>query len=227
MSVSLRYSRRVFRMLPDRVKHHPILQSVKDAILARMSHDQIYDHDYYDHVEEWALQSAPPIIASVMRDMAPASVIDVGCGTGAMLAEFVSKGVKGKGLEYSEDGIARCQSKGLDVTHFDLEADSKDTDERFDVAISMEVAEHLPEPIADPYVNLLCSLSDRVVMTAAPPGQIGTDHVNLQPKSYWIEKMEARGMTYRPDLEKQWKEEWANQDVVSFYWRNLMVFERQ
>lgn len=227
MGAALRYSRRVFRSLPKNIKHHPLLQSAKDAILARMSHDQIYDHDYYDHVETWALQSAPAIASSVMRDMAPTSLIDVGCGTGAMLAEFVSRGLTGKGLEYSQDGLERCQSKGLDVSHFDLEAEIKPPERRFDVALSMEVAEHLPEAVADPYINLLCSLSDRVVMTAAPPGQLGTDHVNLQPKSYWIAKMAARGMDYCPDLERCWRKEWLEQGVVGFYWRNLMVFQRK
>ena len=78
------------------------------------------------------------------------------------------------------------------VLKFDLERDNLKDTRTFDVAISMEVAEHLPEKIADRYVDLLTGLSNIIVFTAAYPGQGGDDHVNEQPALYWISKFQAR-----------------------------------
>jgi len=50
----------------------------------------------------------------------------------------------------------------------------------FDLAVSMEVAEHLPEQVSEPYIDLLTRLSRVVVFTAARPGLGGSDHVNEQ-----------------------------------------------
>ncbi|MEM9739559.1 MAG: class I SAM-dependent methyltransferase [Pseudomonadota bacterium] len=222
----IRWSRRVFRTLPDPIRHNRYIQALKDAIIARLSHDVIYDQDYYNHVETWAAESAPAIVDSITRDFGPKSVADVGCGTGAMLERVSRAGLVTKGFEYSDDGIKRCRHRGLDVQKFDIEADTYNDDTRFDVVMSMEVAEHLPESIADNYVQLLCDLSDTVVMTAASPGQIGTDHVNLQPKSYWIEKMTARGYTHLPQLQQSWQDKWKAAGVTRFYWQNLLLFQK-
>jgi hypothetical protein len=89
----------------------------------------------------------------------------------------------------------------------------------------MEVAEHLPEAVADRYVELLTSLSPLVVFTAAPPGQGGSDHVNEQPPSYWILKFQQRDFGHDDGLTRRWRESWEASGVVeSWYHQNLMIF---
>src|SRR5262249_48198784 len=93
-------------------------------------------------------------------------------------------------------GLRYCRARGIIVTKFDIEQDipiSMLAGPRYDIAISLDVAEHLPEKVADRYVGLLCGLSSIVIFSAATPGQGGTDHVNEQPHSYWIEKFSACG----------------------------------
>jgi hypothetical protein len=87
-----------------------------------------------------------------------------------------------------------------------------------------EVAEHLPAACADRYVSLLCQLAPIVVCSAAKPGQDGTDHVNLQPQSYWIEKFERGGHHHQPDKAKSLSARWSRNGVATFYFDNLMVF---
>lgn len=97
----------------------------------------------------------------------------------------------------------------------------------FDVAISMEVAEHLPKRYADRLVGLLAALAPTVVFSGATPGQGGMDHVNEQPHEYWITKFEARGFRYELELTDRWRRQWEVDGVASFYHRNLMIFRRR
>src|SRR4051812_48530285 len=113
-------------------------------------HDAIYDAAYYAAgVAGPANQAAPHIAASIIQHFAPRRLIDVGCGTGAMLAELRSRGVDVCGLEL-------CRARGLPVRRFDIEHDNWPAIEPGDVVLSTEVAEHLPARTADRYVALLC-----------------------------------------------------------------------
>jgi hypothetical protein len=49
---------------------------------------------------------------------------------------------------------------------------------RFDLAISLEVAEHLPEGSAGALVSTLIEAAPVVVFSAAIKGQSGTNHIN-------------------------------------------------
>jgi cyclopropane fatty-acyl-phospholipid synthase-like methyltransferase len=159
---------------------------VLNKVLRRLGvHDAIYDKDYYaNDVSGPADQAAPHIARTIVQRFSPSSLIDVGCGTGAMLDAIRSLGVSVSGLEYSKAGIELCNDRGLAVEKFNIERDAPPRIPRRDVALSLEVAEHLPESVSDRYVTLLCGLAPIVICSAAQPGQTGTDHVNLQPVSY-------------------------------------------
>ncbi len=93
--------------------------------------------------------------------------------------------------------------------------------------MSTEVAEHLPEALADYFVGLLASIAPVVVLTAAPPGQGGHDHVNEQPPDYWIVKFERLGYTHQLNVCEKLKRLWLSRAVLDIYVRNLMIFKRE
>jgi SAM-dependent methyltransferase len=191
------------------------------------SHNSIYDAEYYRYVEAAAAQSAVPISNSIILQFSPKSVIDVGCGTGALLAAFRERGCLVAGVENSDAGLHYCRARGLIVTKFDIEQDiptSMFAGSQYDIAISLEVAEHLPEKVADRFVGLLCGLSSIVIFSAATPGQGGTDHVNEQPHSYRIEKFSVRGYSHDGTNSKKFAQEWSAAHVANFYYENIMVF---
>jgi len=191
-------------------------------------HDAIYDSDYYaEFVERPAVRSAEPISESILLDLRPKTVVDVGCGTGPLLEALRKRGCQVLGLEYSEAALQYCRRRKIDVRKFNLERDILEDDLTFDVVISMEVAEHLPDKVAGRYVDLLTRLSSVIVFTAAPPGQGGTDHVNEQPPSYWISKFRAVGFLHDEGLSRGWRERWRDGNIVdSMYYQNLMIFRR-
>jgi SAM-dependent methyltransferase len=221
--------RGAYRLLPAAVRGLPLLERVSGSVAGSLApHDLIYTEEYYaNDIEGHARRAAPAFARLITDEFQPACVIDVGCGTGAMLEGLARRGCRCIGLEYAEAGLAYCRSRGVDAQKFNIEADVWTGSPRaFDVALSMEVAEHLPERLADRYVDLLTGVAPVVVLTAAPPGQGGTDHVNEQPRSYWIEKFAARGYHHETGIEERWGSELKGEGVVGFYINNLMVFRK-
>jgi SAM-dependent methyltransferase len=201
------------------------LQVVRKRLMPYGRHDQIYDKRYFELIDSLAGHSTEMIAGSIQSEFKPGFVLDVGCGTGAVLAVLGSRGIRALGLERSEAALEICRARGVDVRKLDLESDDLPT-ERADVVISLEVAEHLPEAIADRYVDILCRTGNVVVITAAQPGQGGTDHVNEQPHSYWISKFGRRGFFFDEEVSEKLKLDWRSQGVATFYVENLMVFRR-
>lgn len=220
--------RRIYRaVFPRSVRDSPVFVKLKAYVLR--GHDWIYTSEYYENIIEGpAVRSAGTMAGSIISEFKPERVVDVGCGTGALLEVLRDMGCEVFGLECSEEALKRCKVRRLDVAKFDLEKDVFSEERSFDVAVSVEVAEHLPENAADRYVDLLTRLSQVVIMTAAPPGQGGRDHVNERPSSYWIAKFRQRGFKYAEGISKRWQEDWkAAGNVESWYYRNLMIFEME
>jgi len=223
----------VWRRMPDSWRSlfamNPLAQRIKTAgrdTLARFAgREDLYSSEYYTYVDVEASRSAPVIVESVVSHFAPRSLIDVGCGTGALLAAFTAKGISTVGLEYSSAGLKFCARRGLNVHRFDIENDLQQDIGVFDLAVCFEVAEHLSEKFADRLVDLLVSLAPTVVFTAAVPGQGGgADHINEQPNEYWIAKFERRGYRLLQDITKEWRQDWGSKDVAGFYAQNIMAF---
>jgi hypothetical protein len=211
-----------------RYPFHHIIAPLKRLLQEHAPHDEVYDRAYFEETVEPLIRRSAPIMAASIRDeFRPGTVVDVGCGTGALLVALRDIGVAGIGLEYSQAAIAIARSKGVEVEMLDLE---RPLDEllrlRADLCVSTEVAEHLPAAFADTYVSYLCRTADAVLMTAATPGQGGTDHVNEQPHSYWIEKFRGHGFDYEGGLTARLSREWQAAGVVDFYATNLLIFRK-
>jgi hypothetical protein len=73
---------------------------------------------------------------------------------------------------------------------------------QFDLAICLEIAEHLPESCADALIKFLSELAPAVLFGAAIPGQGGVNHINEQWQSYWVAKF-SRHQLYAPKDNKR------------------------
>jgi SAM-dependent methyltransferase len=153
----------------------------------------LYDDTFFDWVDMTARRSAEAVVPLLRDCAAPKSVVDVGCGRGTWLAVWASAGINDiRGL----DG-AYVDQKRLAITAEQFEtADLTKTwaiQRRFDLAQSLEVAEHLPASCGPIFVNQLCQLADIVAFSAARPGQGGENHINERPVSYWAKLFQEQG----------------------------------
>jgi predicted nucleic acid-binding Zn-ribbon protein len=94
-------------------------------------------------------------------------------------------------------------------------------DRRFDLAISMEVAEHLPYHRSETFVRDLVALSDVVLFSAALPYQGGVDHINEQWLEFWAVLFQRYGYLPCDVFRRQF---WGDHAVEFWYSQNLMVF---
>lgn len=163
-----------------------------------------------------------PLMGNIFQDvLKPKDVVDVGCGHGILMDGL---SVESVGIEASDEGTRQTKERGYEVHQLDLRF-QLDFKRRFDLAISIEVAEHLEEEYADIFVDNLISLSDRILVTASP--KVERYHYNPQPKSYWIDKFSANGFQLSEttnilvDIMKQ-----KIPKERDYLYNNLMYFEK-
>lgn len=181
----------------------------------------VYDRAFFSFIAEESLRSARAIVPIVMDLLAPKSVLDVGCGFGAWLQEFAESGV-GVILGIDGDYVERGQLL-IEPTFFvarDLTGPIT-LDREYDLALCIEVAEHLPPSSASMLVEELTSAAQAVMFSAAIPGQGGVNHINEQWLDYWRVRFSARGFTmidaFRPQI--------RDDSRIAFYIRqNLVLF---
>lgn len=149
-----------------------------------------YNPVVFRSYDRYALADAPHIIAALRSQFPDAQrVIDVGAGSGAFAAEGCRQGLDVTAIQRSRHGRRRATRHGISALRFDLTATPPArVFGQFDLAYCFEVAEHLPEAMADRLVAFLCAIAPIVVFSAAAPGQGGTGHINEQPAQYWIDR---------------------------------------
>jgi len=91
---------------------------------------------------------------------------------------------------------------------------------KFDLAICLEVAEHLEVDSADTIVETLIGLSDYILFSAAIPGQGGQNHINEQWSQYWVNKFKARGYSFYDSFRILF---WNNSNLDYWYKQNMFL----
>ena len=181
-----------------------------------------YNAKFYRELEA-TRDSACEILPLVFEFFTPRSIVDIGCGTGHWLAEAIELGVSDVlGVDGEWALKAKLQIPRDKFVVHDLTQALK-LERKFDLAISLEVAEHLPERHAGSFVRTLCEAADVVLFSAAIPGQGGRHHVNEQWPAYWAKLFGDQGMecydVLRPRI-------WNNPRVVWYYAQNCFLFAR-
>jgi hypothetical protein len=152
------------------------------------------------------------------------AAIDVGCGVGTWLSVLANRGVaEVQGVDGPWVDIANLVIPSRTFAHHDLRHD-RDFGRRFDLAMSLEVAEHLPTERAAGFVQWLTGLSDIVLFSAATPRQGGKNHFNEQWQDYWAALFAERD--YLP-LDFIRARIWNDQKIATWYRQNLLVYVRR
>lgn len=187
-----------------------------------MTTKEIYDKAFYDAMSDMNYSSADSIVPIALQMVGQiSSVIDVGCGRGLWLKAFQEHGVEDV---FGVDGTWVKQDD-LVIPHDRFE--SRDFENTFtvgrtaDLAISVEVAEHISPARADAFVKALVDTAPVILFSAAIPGQGGTDHRNEQWPAYWIEKFKQHGYV---SIDAIRRKVWNDKRVAFFYAQNALIF---
>ncbi|HEX4793281.1 MAG TPA: class I SAM-dependent methyltransferase [Humisphaera sp.] len=189
-----------------------------------MLDQDVYSTDFYQSYRNGSLSSARKIVPQVLRFVPCKSVVDVGCGIGTWLRVFQEQGINdclgidGEHVDVDLMEVSPRQFRALDL-RFPI-----NLDRRFDLVVSLEVAEHLPAESADLFVETLTSLGDVVLFSAAIPFQRGNNHINEQWPQYWAKKFAARGYV-TVDCIRRFV--WDDADVEPWYAQNTLVYVKE
>lgn len=162
-----------------------------------------------------------PYVFDMVR---PNSVIDIGCGVGSWLSVFCELGVEDilgiDGSYIDEDMLLIPKEKfhASDITSW------PQIGRKFDLILSLEVAEHLDSIEADNYVRYISSLGDVVLFSAAIPRQGGVSHLNEQWPEYWDAKFKESGYRCIDCVRGKF---WHDGSVEFWYRQNILLFVRE
>lgn len=182
-----------------------------------------YDSTFFDSIGAASTRSAQRLLPLVIAALRPHSVLDVGCGRGAWLAEFMrlgvddTIGVDGTYVRPETLVIPTSQFAAKDITQpFDL-------GRQFDLGLCLEVGEHVPNAASATLVANIVRHTPMVLFSAAVPGQGGQDHINEMPLEFWRGLFRARGYAafdpFRRPLQGQ-------REVEPWYRNNVLLYVR-
>lgn len=181
-----------------------------------------YNQAFYDTIRAGTRASAdvvvPLVIDNVKTNTGPMRVIDVGCGEGWWAQTFADHGHEVIGVDGSY--VASSPLGDRFLPHDISKPLPGHLAGRFDLAVCLEVAEHLPAARAASFVAELCALAPVILFSAAIPGQGGTGHINEQWPDYWVELFNQNQFEVSGAL--RW-EIWDDPRVENWYRQNLLV----
>lgn len=184
----------------------------------------MYDSNFYATRHNDTIYSADKILSIVLQTFPfIKSAVDVGCGVGTFLSVLRTRGVEDVlGLDGPWVNLSMLEIDPAQFSSVDLLAPFKLL-KKYDLAICLEVAEHLPVSSASDFIKYLGEASDIVLFSAAIPGQGGENHLNEAWQSYWVELFNNNGFTaydiIRPKI-------WNDNSILYWYRQNSFVFAR-
>ena len=185
---------------------------------------QPYTQEFYKDRILGSRRSAEAIVPLVLTLIKPQSVIDVGCGLGTWLSVFQEFGVKNIfGIDGDHVDRSMLQIPHERFTAFDLKKPIP-IEKHFDLVVSLEVAEHLPEKCAKPFIKTLTTLGPVVLFSAAIPFQGGTNHLNEQWPDYWVNYFKNNGYEAIDCVRKK---VWQDDQVDWWYAQNILMFSQK
>ena len=169
-----------------------------------------YDKSFFLRRQEYTQRAAEVIVPIIISIFGPSSVIDYGCANGIWLSEFVKLGIKDifgvDGNKFSRDELL-IPEESFQVHNLEEKYIVK---RKYDLAMSLEVAEHLRPETSDLLIESLTNASNIVVFSAAIPYQGGVNHINEQWPEYWAEKFGQRGYVALDMIRGRI---WTNKDI--------------
>lgn len=135
-------------------------------------------------------------LTQMVLDRKPESVLDLGCARGFIVKRLNDAGVPSQGIDISRYcWKTRVTEKVTTGSIMDM---SMFKDKQFDLGVSFETFEHVPEKYVDQALKEVDRVCKRAFLSLAYeesvlPRDSDITHVNIRPKKWWEEKLEPYG----------------------------------
>lgn len=183
---------------------------------------QHYDKAFFEGFADDSQRSAGIVLGHLFETFRPASMLDVGCGVGTWLRAGQDLGVGAvRGLDGPWVSPEQLRIAPDRFEQIDFEASAWPEVRPVDLALSLEVAEHLSPEAGDRLVRYLCQSAPVVLFSAAIPHQGGEGHRNEQWQSYWAERFRREGFAPRLALRSAI---WNDDRVEFWYQQNIVLY---
>ncbi|MBA2678174.1 MAG: methyltransferase domain-containing protein [Ktedonobacteraceae bacterium] len=180
-----------------------------------------YTGKFFETIRAGARSSANEVVPIILQLVQPKSVVDIGCGDGTWLSVFRDQGVLdivGLDGDYVNPELLQIAPDQFRPTDLSSPFELCRT---FDLAVSLEVAEHLPPQSAEGFVHSLTELAPVSLFSAAIPLQGGTQHLNEQWPDYWSRLFKIHNYLTIDCVRGRI---WGNEQVEWFYAQNMLLF---
>ena len=186
---------------------------------------EVYGLNFYKNRHSRTVFSAEKILSVLLKNLPKIeSGVDFGCGVGTWLSVLKNKGAMDvlglDGMWVNRDLLEISKNEFKQV---DFEAPITLT-KKYDLAISLEVAEHISQNNAEQFVNSLAMASDFILFSAAILLQGGTNHINEQWQSYWCELFSKKGYKCFDFIRN---EIWHEKKIPVSYRQNVLFYAKE
>lgn len=130
------------------------------------------------------------------------SMIDIGCGSGVFVAEFMKRGIEAFGVDQNEYWYEDFQLVHPEFKDSYRLEDFSETelDSVFDLALCVEVMEHLPDEVVIQWIEKIKTKCRYFIFTSIPWSESVIwdkywGHINIKGEAHWIELFHSHGFT--------------------------------
>lgn len=183
-----------------------------------------YSGEFFAGMEDANLTSARAVIPLAFNVVTPKSVVDIGCGQGLWLRACIENGVEDvRGYDGAYVERAKLHIPQEQFVAADLEKPLP-FDRTFDMAVCLEVAEHLSHDASRTLIDNLTTAAPVILFSAAIPGQQGVHHINEQWPAYWEERFKEKGYVPVDCIRRHIL---GNTKVAFFYAQNILMYVKE
>jgi glycosyltransferase involved in cell wall biosynthesis len=180
-----------------------------------------YEVTYFNYAEIEIEESpfAARLAQWISEELSPDKVLDLGCGPGMHVKAMRKLGINAIGYDINPR---------IKYSEFVQQKSVFDVKEKAELAICLEVAEHLPEEEAANFAKAVANCIKKegvLIWSAAHPGQGGIGHINCQPKEYWQKLLEEIGLVRDEELELKMLDYISSGYHMLWFVQNAMVFK--